>query len=68
MSRKTWIIILVVIGVLCIGGALWYPISYQMQRNEQQEQLDELRSLRGTAGSSGGNGSGGNDFCRDRNG
>ena len=52
MSRKTWITILVVIGVLCIGGALWYPISYQMQRNEQQEQLDELRSLRGTAESS----------------
>ena len=49
MSRKNWTIILVVIGVLCIGGALWYPISYKLQQTEQQEQLDELRALHETA-------------------
>lgn len=47
MSRKAWTVILVVIGVLCIGGALYYPISRYLQQTSQEEQLDALRNLKG---------------------
>lgn len=46
-QRKTWTIVLVVVGVLCIGGALWYPIQYSMQKSAQEDQLEDLRDLKG---------------------
>ncbi|MBQ9563163.1 MAG: sortase [Oscillospiraceae bacterium] len=49
MSRKTWVIILVIFGVACIAAALWYPISRMIQDNSAQSEVEKLRSIKAAA-------------------
>ncbi|MBR1820511.1 MAG: sortase [Clostridia bacterium] len=41
--------ILIVIAIACFAGALYYPISYRLERRSNDAELDELRELRSQA-------------------
>ncbi len=45
MSRKTWTIILITVGIIGIGIALWYPISYGLQKESAQGIDDRLSGM-----------------------